>query len=182
MPNMSSHMSVAKKVAEILKINNNDYYKGNLFPDLHKDKRKSHYKIQGKIYEVPNIDYVIKNLDLKSKFNLGILTHLLLDKYYLEDYLTPRFKENVFDNCDIIYQDYDILNQKIVKHFKLNVMKLKKILIDFDSSIDNDKLNFNIKCLDIEKKGETFYLKEKEFIDFLENVSLKISNEIKKYI
>ena len=182
MPNMSSHMSVAKRVAEILKIDSKDFYKGNLFPDLHKDKRKSHYKIQGKIYEVPDIEFAKNNLDLNNPFNLGILTHLLLDKYYLEEYLTPRFKENVFDNCDVIYQDYDILNKKIIKHFKLNVKEIKKILIDYDYIIDNDKLSFNINCLDIDKEGKTIYLNEKEFIDFLENTSLKITNEIKKYI
>ena len=102
--------------------------------------------------------------------------------HYLEEYLTPRFKENVFDNCDVIYQDYDILNKKIIKHFKLNVKDIKKILIDYDYIIDNNKGSFNINCLDIDKEGKTIYLNEKEFIDFLENTSLKITNEIKKFI
>ena len=103
MPNMSSHMAVAKRVSEILDINDKDFIIGNILPDLYNDKKKSHYKIMGDFYLIPDIDYYIKNFDLNSNLNLGYLTHLLLDKYYLEDYLEKKIPGvDVFDD-DIIY-------------------------------------------------------------------------------
>ncbi len=182
MPNMSSHMSVAKRVGDILNIKDKEFIKGNLLPDLYNDKVKSHYKIQGKIYLIPDIDYVINNLDLNNKLNLGILTHLLLDKYYLVDYLGVKYKDNIIDGSKDIYNDYDIINQDIVNHFKLDIGYLNNILTNYEQDIDEEKLDYNLKCLNINKKGKTTYLNKKEFIDFLEKVSIRIAKEIKEII
>lgn len=182
MPNMSAHMAVAKRVSELLNIDSEDFYKGNLLPDLYKDKIKSHYKIQGKIYLIPDIEYVKKKLNFKDKMNLGVFTHLLLDKYYLEEYLPNRYKENVFEKSKVLYKDYDILNKDIVKHFNLDIKYLKSILKNYKEGIDLDKLEYNLKCLDIVEYGDTIYLNKKEYLSFLEEISKKIAKEISKYV
>lgn len=180
MPNMSGHMAIAKQVSEILNINNDDFYRGNLLPDLYIDKVKSHYKIQGKKYLIPDISRVKKELDLTNMENLGYLTHLLLDKYYLEEYLID-IKDDVFKN-KAIYKDYDILNKDIVEYFKIDVPYLESILHDFNHNISNDKLEVNLKCLMERLDGTTKYLEKDKFISFLEKTAARIAKEIKEYI
>lgn len=180
MPSMSGHMAIAKKVSEILNINDREFYKGNLLPDLYQDKTKSHYKIQGTFYLIPDIKRVEKELDLKDIKNLGYLTHLLLDLHYLEDFLTPRFDHDVFLD-KALYNDYDILNKDVVEYFKLDREYITESMKDFSEDIVPNKLDLNLKCLYFDKEGETKYLKKDEYIKFLEDVSLTIADEIKKY-
>ena len=180
MPNMSSHMAIAKKVSEKLNINSEDFYRGNLLPDLYNDKIKSHYKIQGKRYLIPDINRVKKELDLTNLENLGYLTHLLLDKYYLEEYLI-NIKDDVFIDKRI-YKDYDILNKDIVDHFQIDIYFFDRILRNNNHNISNDKLETNLRCLKQRMDGTPNYLDKEKFINFLEETSIKISDEIKNYI
>ncbi len=180
MPNISAHMAVAKKVGEILNINDDEYIFGNLLPDLYTNKRESHFKKRGKIYMIPNIDYYIETHDISNKLNLGYLVHLLLDKYYLEDYLAVKFPNAyVFDN-NIIYNDYDVLNKDIIKAFDLDVAYIENILTNHDGDFDKQKLALNIKCLHFNVEKETIFLKKEEFIKFLNDVSQRIVDYIKK--
>ncbi len=178
MPSISSHMAIAKRVSEILHIDDPDFYRGNLLPDLFRNKTKSHYKIKGKKYLIPNIKYVKSNFDFSKMENLGILTHLLLDKYYLEEYLN-NIEDDVFKN-KIIYKDYDILNKDIIKHFNLDVNKISSILKNYDKEVDESKLNSNIKCLYLKKDGNTIYLDKDKFIRFLDIISARIAEEIRE--
>lgn len=182
MPNMSAHMAIAKRVSDALKINSDDFYKGNLLPDLYKDKIKSHYKIQGKIYLIPDINKVINSLDFNSKKNLGILCHLLLDKYFFDEYLPSIFDKDIFNSDDskVIYKDYDILNKDIVEYFNLDVDYITKTLSNFEEDIEQDKLELNISCLRKVENGTTYYLDKDDFIKFLDEVSNKILGEVKK--
>ena len=176
MPNISSHMAVAKRVQELLKINNDDFYRGNVLPDLYDDKVKSHYRIKGTRYSIPDIKRVKQELDLNKPINLGILTHLLLDKYYLEEYLI-NIEENVFYEKKV-YNDYDVLNKEIINHFQLDIDYIYKILNNFPNDIPITKLELIKKCLKIDKEGNTLLLEKNKFINFLENTSIKISKEI----
>ena len=93
MPNISSHMIVAKLVSEKLHINDSDFLKGNLLPDV-VNNSNSHHKIPGKYYIIPDTEFFKQKLNLKNKLELGYFTHLLLDKYFLEEYIpNKRFKD-----------------------------------------------------------------------------------------
>ena len=179
MPNMSGHMAIAKRVSDILNIKDKNFYIGNLLPDLYLDKKKSHYKIQGTKYLIPDIDYVKNNLDLKNIKNLGYLCHLLLDKYYLEEYLKD-IEENVFES-DKLYKDYDILNKDIVKYFNLDVDYILDSLKYIDDDIEESKLETNITCLKKNEFGETYYLDKDKFIKFLDDISCRIAKEVEEY-
>ena len=179
MPNMSGHMAIAKRVSDILNIKDKDFYIGNLLPDLYLDKKISHYKIQGKKYLIPDTNYYINNKDLSNKKNLGYLCHLLLDKYYLEEYLMD-IEDNVFES-DTLYKDYDILNKDIVKYFNLDVPYILDSLNYIEDDIEKSKLETNITCLQKNEVGQTYYLEKDKFIKFLDDISIIIAKEVEKY-
>ena len=181
MPNISAHMSVADYLAKKLNIDDPNFIIGNLLPDLEQDKTKSHYKIQGKLYLVPNISYVEKILDLKDKTNLGILTHLLLDSYYL-DYLTEKYPNiDVFDGMTL-YKGYDYINQDIINHFNLDVDKIINILLNISEEKYIYKRDKNIKSLKGKEKGNLEILEKDDFIKFLDQVIPKIEEDIVFYV
>ena len=176
MPSISAHMAIAKKVSEQLNICDSYFIKGNLLPDLYDNKQKSHYKIPGKKYMIPNIDEVINKLDLKDKINLGYLTHLLLDKYYLEEYLT-NIDFDVFKE-ENIYEDYDILNKDIIKKFNLDINYIEECINDYPLNINNHKLEYNIECLNKNLEGNLKILDKETFFIFLDEASNKIVNDL----
>ena len=180
MPSIAAHMVVAKLVAEKLKIKDPDFIKGNLLPDIIA-KKDSHHKIKGKYFYIPGLDYFKDNLDFNNSLNLGYYVHLLLDKYFLEEFVLENISNlDVFKN-KIIYNEYNKINYQLVRKFELDVESLKEVLKKFEVSIDTDKLNYNLECLSIVDVGETTYLKFQDFSNFLYNISQVISKEIEDY-
>ena len=180
MPNISSHMAVAKRVSEILNIESDDFYRGNLLPDLYRNKFISHFKTKGDKYLIPNIDEVKNNLNLNNMKDLGKFVHLMLDYYYLDEYL-DKINDNVFIG-KVIYNDYDAINSIIIDKFHLDLNYLYKVLSSIDDDIDDDLLLYNLECLKRNKKGDLKYLEEEKFLSFLEEISNRISNDIKNII
>ena len=56
MPSVAAHMVVAKLISDKLNIEDPDFIKGNLLPDI-LDKELSHHKKQGKYYLIPDIQF-----------------------------------------------------------------------------------------------------------------------------
>ena len=180
MPNISAHMIVALEVAKILNIKSEEFIRGNLLPDII-DLTDSHHKIKSGVYMVPDINYFRKKLDLSNNLHLGYYTHLLLDKYYLESYLTRLYpNKNIFLD-GLIYNDYDYLNNSLIKKFQLNTNYLENVLTNYDCKIIKVKLKYNMKCLKNNKVGLTSYLSFDSFSKFLIEVSKTISEEISEY-
>lgn len=178
MPSIAGHMVVAKLVSEKLNINDSDFIRGNLLPDIIL-KPNSHHKKEGTYYYVPDLQYFRKELDFTNKLHLGYYVHLLLDYYFLEDYVLNNISNlNVFID-KIIYHEYDKINYQLVQRFNLDVEKLKEILKEFPEDIDQEKLEFNLQCLSLTKIEKSKYLNFESFADFLDRVSEIISKEIK---
>ena len=180
MPNISAHMIVAQEIAKKLNINRDDFIKGNLLPDII-DMENTHHKLQVGVYKVPNMEYFLQSLDLSKDINVGYLTHLLLDKHYLIDYLS-----NLYPNTDVfldgaIYKDYDYLNYLLVSKFGLQTDKLESVLSQYDCKILKEKLEYNLECLKQKKDGKTKYLNFESFAMFLLDISDIISKELLDY-
>ena len=181
MPNISSHMVVAKLVSEKLHINDSNFIKGNLLPDV-VNNSNSHHKIPGKYYVIPDTEFFKQKLNLKNKLELGYFTHLLLDKYFLEEYIPNNISDlKIFENKSI-YHEYDLINAQLVQKFKLDVEDLQNCLGKISGDINKEKLAKNIAYLAHSEKGETNYLDVNSFSTFLENISQRICEEIKEYI
>ena len=180
MPSITPHMVVATEVAKILNINSEDFIRGNLLPDII-DIKNSHHKIESDVYMVPDIDYFLRTLDLTNDLDIGYLTHLLLDKHYLEDYLKKLYpNKNIFLDKKI-YNDYDILNHSLVNNFNLDVEYIEKALMKYNCKIKEEKLKYNINCLKNNISGKTYYLNINNFSKFLKEVSKTISEELIEY-
>ena len=180
MPNISAHMIVAVEVAKRLNINSDEFIKGNLLPDII-DMADSHHKVQNGVYMVPDIEYFLQNLDFSKDLNIGYLTHLLLDKHYLSDYLGSLYPNTNIFLDGTIYKDYDFLNFLLVDRYGLNIDKLENILSQYDCKILEEKLKYNIECLKQKKAGKTKYLNFESFASFLLEVSDTISKELVEY-
>ena len=180
MPSITPHMIVATEVAKILNINSEDFIRGNLLPDII-DIKNSHHKIESDVYMVPDIDYFLRTLDLTNDLDIGYLTHLLLDKHYLEDYLKKLYpNKNIFLDKKI-YNDYDILNHSLVNNFNLDVEYIEKALMKYNCKIKEKKLEYNINCLKNNISGKTYYLNINSFSKFLKEISKTISEEFIEY-
>lgn len=177
MPSIACHMIVAKLVSEKLHIASDDFIRGNLLPDIMKNKEESHKKIQGTYFLVPDIKYFKENLDLNNKMDLGYFTHLLLDKYFLEEFMP--FNNNLFED-KTIYKEYDLINYKLIKKFNLDVDYLVKILSNITINIDKEKLKNNLECLKNKETGDTQYLNFDALSNFLVDVSNNIYEKIIK--
>ena len=179
MPNISAHMIVAREVGDRLDIHSDDYYRGNLLPDII-NIENSHHRIQSKVFPIPDIEWFLNNLDFTSDMDFGFFIHLLVDLHYLEDYLTPKYLYNIF-NDKRVYLDYDYLNHKLVKKFNLDTKYLSRILKDYNIDINKEKLIRNIECLNQNTKGKPLYLDFDGFSSFLANVADVICEELENY-
>ncbi len=74
MPSIAGHMVVAKLVSEKLNINDSNFIKGNLLPDIVLES-DSHHRKKGTYYEVPDIEYFRNKLDLANKLYLGYFVY-----------------------------------------------------------------------------------------------------------
>ena len=183
MPSIGAHMACAKLIGEKKNINLDEFYKGNILPDvMNGEKYKSHYKIKDRIYYIPNIEEAISILDLSRDLYLGYLSHLLLDKHFLSDYLTIKYPNNNLFIDGIIYKDYDILNSSIVNDFNLDVNYLEKLLLTLNGpSISKKSLDYNIDRLKHKGMGSLTYLDYEDFNNFLNEYSNIISEELDVY-
>lgn len=183
MPNIAGHMIIAKLVSDKLKIDDPDFIRGNLLPDIiNISREKSHHKIQGKYFLIPDIDFFKHKLNLKNKLELGYLTHLLLDKYFLEEYIPNNIKNFKLFEDKTIYKEYDMINYKLVKKFNLDIEKIKNDLKEINFDIDKKLLEKNIEYLFNKNEGKTELLDFDEYSNFLYNTSFVIYNEIKEYV
>lgn len=182
MPSIASHFVCAKLVSNWLNINNDDFYRGNILPDIIK-KDNSHYK---KYYEyclVPDIESFLKGYEIKDILDVGYLCHLLLDKYFLDEYI-PTYIDNYDKVRDLfsefkIYNDYVNLNKILIDYFELDLEYINIIMMNFTYKLDKDKYKLNLSSINyLDTSGELKYIKLDSYILFLENISFRISKEI----
>ena len=129
MPSISAHMVCAKLVSNNIPNLGDDFIIGNILPDIMDDNNKSHMKMRDNIYLIPNLEEASKILDLSKEIYLGYLSHLLLDKHFLSDYLFKIYSDNIFID-GIIYKDYDIFNKDLISDYNLDINYIEKVLLE----------------------------------------------------
>lgn len=183
MPSLVAHYIVGKLVKEKLAINNEDFLFGCLLPDYIKE---SHFKTQGKMFLIPDIDSFIKNNNIKDKnIFFGYLTHLLLDKYFLE-YFIPNSVYSKIDSsiniftADKIYNEYTIISPYLLKKYNINLEELEECVSSYKDKINIQKFDKTIQ--EIQHCNQDIanlkYLNEDSFSTFLELASTQIEKDI----
>ena len=130
----------------------NEFINGVIYPDSVSDKSLTHYG--PKSSKVHLKEFLINN-SLESDYNKGYFVHLITDYLFYNHFLKIFSKD--------IYNDYDILNEYLIKKYKVHIPK------EIQKSI-------------FYKEGKLSILNQKDIVDFIDNVSsydiTNIKNEV----
>ena len=115
---------------------------------------------------------------------LGYLCHLLLDRYFLTNFVSINIKEwninNIF-TADKMYKDYTTMNALLINFFQLDINYINKLLEIDNFNLDKDKYNKNVECINtLETDGNLGYINFDLYTKFLIDISEVISKEISK--
>lgn len=111
MPGYVIHLAVAKEYLNKNKeINENEFIEGVIYPDSVKDKSLTHY---GKGSSYTNLFKFLTHKDINTIFNRGYFLHLLTDYLFYNRYIDTFSKD--------IYNDYDLLNRKLIEKYDLKI-------------------------------------------------------------
>lgn len=160
MPSFTIHIIIAneyyKKNKKEIK-NYKEFIDGTIAPDLCTDKITSHYEMCNKCNT--NINFALffrdSRVDMSSDFWKGYFLHLVTDHLFYNYYFKQEYN-NAIDKNESLYEDYFILNSKLIDGYKIDpIDRIKKFMIT--------------------KKGECKYLnynKIKIFIDEIYNTRI----------
>lgn len=130
----------------------NRFIEGVIFPDSVSDKSITHY---GEKSSKTDLKAFLEDNKIDNDYNKGYFLHLVTD-YIFYNKLLKYFSKD-------IYNDYDILNEKLQKKFNVTLPE-------------------NIKDKVFYKEGKTKVLKLENIIKFIEDVSDYKLYEIKERI
>ena len=128
----------------------NRFIEGVIFPDSISDKSITHY---GEKSSKTDLKAFLEDNKIDNDYNKGYFLHLVTD-YIFYNKLLKYFSKD-------IYNDYDILNEKLQKKFNVTLPE-------------------NIKDKVFYKEGKTKVLKLENIIKFIEDVSDYKLDEIKE--
>lgn len=155
------HLAIAKRYSEKNKINNlNDFYKGNIDPDLVVDKSISHYDLKKDKSNL--IDHLenrvilpdfLKENNVDTDYDKGVFLHLVTDylfftNFFDREYLSKNNYDKFFGN---LYYSYDCVNEYILDKYKLDLSLFKDVFANNQKNNDtyeNKENIFNINKLD----------------------------------
>ena len=121
MPGYVIHLAVGKVYSQNNKIKDlKSFEKGIIMPDLQKDKAKSHY---GPYSSSPGLDEFINEEGIEDSFDEGYFLHLLTDYYFYNKFL-DKWKPGIYD-------DYDKLNEELIKKYGIELSREIKDKVDF---------------------------------------------------
>lgn len=135
MPGYVIHLAVAEeylKKHKNRKENYDEFIEGVIYPDSVTDKSQTHY---GAKSGEANIVKFLEENSIQDSFNRGYFLHLITDYLFYNKYI-DTFSKN-------IYNDYDILNKRLIKKYKVNIPEEVRDKIFF-------KDNLNLKILSME--------------------------------
>lgn len=206
------HLCVAKEILRELNLEKEKFLFGNILPDFsniennHNDRRKiTHFERKSIVndieFNVPNLEKLRNVLNLKSKdsIELGIYSHLYTDVLWI-NMLVEKHKQKVGnkvyiktknglveDQREMIYEDYDTMNQEIIKNYDINIDFIKQC--KYEGSL---KEMYNIQINDIYKVMKEHFEKVQnselkiftmeEIYEFIRTAKDKIIKELKKII
>lgn len=154
MPGYVIHLAIAEKNINLSNIRNKEeFIKGVIAPDILKNIGiDSHYGNSSN----PNLKKFLEKHNLETDYNKGYFLHLVTDYLFYNKFLDRWSSE--------IYDDYNTLNQILVKKYDIQIPKEVEKYVEFGN-----------KALTI--------LKFDDIITFIETVGkISINQMYKKYV
>lgn len=185
MPSIAAHLACANLVYKEIKSKISDkdkFYMGCILPDII-NLEESHLKVKGKYYLVPDIEKYKKESNVDDDIKIGYLCHLLLDKYFLDEYVIKNIRNydkiNLFSS-NMIYNDYASLNAVIVNDFNIDLNYINKVIrkIPDNFKILEDKYKLNVESINNLNGGEIMFIDIDKFKMFIKEISLRIIEDI----
>lgn len=204
------HMAVAKKVNEVLKLENeNHFLLGSISPDIAKmvgsQRYLSHFinEDDKEITSVPNIDNFLTKYKqyLVKPYELGYFIHLLTDVLWFQEYLPNLADEKKYiiyakdgtpikfshdEYTEILYNDYTRINRDIMDYYNMDFsLFYEKFEYPINHILEVDEKYFDDV---IEKFGmissvdsqETYVMNIEGIVHFIEYATIYCLDELKK--
>lgn len=157
MPGYVIHLAVGKIYLQNNQVEDiESFEKGIIAPDLIKPKSESHF---GPNSSNPDLNRFIKTIGISNSYDEGYFLHLLTDYLFYH-----RFLE-VWNTK--IYEDYDILNSKLIQKYGIEIPKEIQNVVQFKSGklsvLDEEDLDTFINS--VGKINIRQLIQEKEEID-----------------
>ena len=161
MPGITIHLAIAKeyikKHSNEIK-NEKDFLYGIIEPDLKdglkvEDKSKTHYGKWGNYQTQINLKEFLNDnsVDIELDYYKGYFIHLLTD-YYFYNIDFKNEVDEIRNNNDYFYNDYDATNKTLIEKYNLKIPQNLQKYMEF-------------------KDKKTKYLKENKLIEFIEKIS-----------
>jgi len=124
MPGYVIHLAIAKEYMKNNKIENeSEFFKGVIAVDMLKTL-DSHYGIKENKFDINKFK---KNIDFNSSYGKGYYLHLISDYIFYYKFSPDLTKE--------IRNDYDILNEYLIKKYDVNIPIELKSIVKFKKGI-----------------------------------------------
>jgi len=150
------HLAVAREYIRNFKVKDEEeFIKGTLAPDLLSTDTKQLTHYSDTTSSEVNLKKFIDSNTLHTSYIQGYFLHLIVDYLFYNKYFTVRSKE--------IYNDYDILNEEIIKLYNLDIPEEIKDVVQF-------------------KTGELQVLDKEKVYKLINEISRKSLKEYKKEI
>lgn len=135
MPGYVIHLSVAEEYLKKHDKNENylEFIEGVIFPDSVTDKSLTHY---GPSSSQVNLYNFLKEHELNDSFTRGYFLHLLTDYLFYNKYINFFSKD--------IYNDYDILNKKLIKKYDVKLPDKVKKYVFFKENMELKILSYSL--------------------------------------
>ena len=186
MPGFNIHLAIGNRYIEKHKIEDEESFLwGIIAPDFTDDKAKTHYtkptKPNSSIVEFSKnkvcIEDFLKENEVKTDYEKGVLLHLLTDKIFFTEFFPKEYlqRENYVQFCKNLYTSYEMTNPYIAK--KYNIKFSKELLEKIKQNIEDNSKKKHIEG----KVGHNIIPIDKleEFIEKMSDIS--IEDYLKKY-
>lgn len=200
------HLAVAKRVNEVLKIENEKHLLfGSIAPDIAKmvgsTRKKSHFILEDEGTDTPNIERFLGKYKkyLNEPYELGYFIHLVTDVLWFDEFL-PNFVQDTYlinswgekikfeedELLEILYNDYTNLNKEVLSYYNLDLSLFYEEFEFPHNHIEEvseehfqdviDKMGMISKNL----SNASYVLKIENIIHFIEYATIYCLDELKK--
>ncbi len=151
MPSFNIHLAVAVKYSQSHKIENKEeFFRGNIDPDLVKDKSISHYTgmrdknhLRQYVFEKVRLNEFLKKNKVETDYEKGVFLHLATDFIFYQEILTDEYLTKVdFDEMiQDLYYTYRITNPYLEEKYNIHSLNLDDVM---NSNIKQTLIRMNV--------------------------------------